>query len=346
MRRRHFLESAGAFAASLALAPLPARGQGPPPRFADMHSHLGFPRGPASFRDAMAEGGMLVVAEKVVPDSPLLRNVGNRLAAVREAKPGELRRNFETGFALRARRVKDDGLVAVTSAEVLDRVVAERAPAVVLCSEGADFLEGDVGYLEKIRAQGLAHLQLVHFYWVSAIGDIATEEPRHGGLTAFGKDVVRACNRLGILVDVAHCAARGMEDALEISSKPVIYSHGHVSAGLPNPLQGGITARGIHAPIAKRLAEKGGVIGLWPNWSVYANLDLYADAIARAVHSYGAAHVGIGTDMFGMPRSVVPSYREFARLPEYLAQRGLKDAEIDAVLGSNYLRVLRQALVV
>ncbi len=346
MRRRRFLESAGAFAASLALAPLPANGQGPPPRFADMHCHLGFPRGPASFRDAMAEGGMLVIAEKVVPDMLLLRNVGNRLASIREAKPGELRKNFEAGLALRARRVRDDGLAAVTSVELLDRVVAERTPAVVLCSEGADFLEGDLGYVEKIRAHGLVHLQLVHFYWTSAIGDIATEEPEHGGLTAFGKDVVRACNRLGILVDVAHCAARGMDDALEISSKPVIYSHGHVSARLPNPSRGGIAARGIYAPLAKRLAEKGGVIGLWPNRSVYANLDLYADAIERAVQAYGAAHIGIGTDMFGVPRSVVPSYREFARLAEYLAQRGLKDAEIDAVLGGNYLRVLRQALVV
>ena len=162
MRRRRFLEAAGALAASLALAPSAATGQGPPPRFADMHAHLGFPRGPASLRDAMAEGGMLVIAEKVVPDSLLLRNVGNRLASVREAKPGELRRNFETAFAGRATRAKGEGLLAVTSAEVLDRVVAERVPAIVLASEGADFLEGDLAYLERVRAQGLVHLQLVH----------------------------------------------------------------------------------------------------------------------------------------------------------------------------------------
>src|SRR5712691_1771528 len=101
MRRRCFLEATGAFAASLALNPKAAIGQGTPQRFADMHSHLGFPRGPASFRAAMAEGGMLVVAEKVTPDGLLLRNVGNRLASVREAKPGELRGNFEAAFAAR-----------------------------------------------------------------------------------------------------------------------------------------------------------------------------------------------------------------------------------------------------
>lgn len=289
---------------------------------------------------------MLVIAEKVVPDMLLLRNVGNRLASVREAKPGELRWNFETDFAGRSTRAKGEGLLAVTSAEVLDRVVADRVPAIVLASEGADFLEGDLAYLERVRAQGLVHLQLVHFYWTSVIGDIATEDPKHGGLTAFGKDVVRACNRLGILVDIAHCAEKAMEHALEISSKPVIYSHGHVSAGAPHPSQGGIAARGIHAPLAKQLAGQGGVIGLWPNRSIYANLDLYANAIARAVQAYGADHVGIGTDMFGVPRSVVPNYREFARLPGYLAQRGLQDPEIGAVLGGNYLRVLRQALVV
>ena len=80
------------------------------------------------------------------------------------------------------------------------------------------------------------HLQLVH-YRVSELGDISTERPQHGGLTPFGKDVLRACNRLGMLVDVAHCTSEGIEQALSLSSKPMVYSHGHVTSASPHYTQ-------------------------------------------------------------------------------------------------------------
>ena len=103
-------------------------------------------------------------------------------------------------------------------------------------------------------------------------------------------------------------------------------------------------ARAIHAPLAKKLADKGGVIGLWPLWNAYPNLNLYADELMRLVQAYGATHVGIGTDMDGLGRSTLPSYAEFAELPGYLAKRGLNEAGIEAVLGGNYIRALREAM--
>lgn len=346
VNRRRFLKLAGttiASGAAAALLPSVARAQAQPLRFADMHTHLGLKQGLA-IRDSMTKNGMLIVAEKVIPDGPLTRRTPSGLRSFRDAKPGELRRNFEVAFGRRREKARQEGLVEIASVEALDRVLKERVPAIVLCSEGADFLEGDLAYLDKARADGLAHLQLVHYYRSSGVGDVSTEEPAHGGLTAFGKDVVRACNRLGMLVDVAHCTSAGIEQTLEISTKPVIYSHGHVSAGAPQASHGALAARAIYAPLAKQLAEKGGVIGLWPLWLSYANLDLYADELARLVQTYGVEHVGIGTDMFGLPRTIIPSYDEFAELPGYLAKRGMKDAGIEAVLGGNYIRVLRQAL--
>lgn len=343
MKRRIFLRGGSALAVGALLAPIAASAQPAVARFCDMHAHLGRRQG-SGFREAMAKGGMLLVAEKVIPDSPILRHVGKRLASIREAEPGELRRNFEVGLEQRRRRARNEGLVEVSSVEALDRVLRERSPAIVLAAEGADFLEGELGYLEKAHAQGLVHLQLVHYYAPSLIGDLSTEEPRHGGLSAFGKDLVRACNRLGILVDVAHCSASAMEQALEISSKPIVYSHGHVSAGLPQPSQAGSVARAIHAPIARRLAGKGGVVGLWPNGLVFADLEQYADAIVRTVEALGAAHVGIGSDLFGLVRTIMPGYEQFAMLEDELALRNLKDEEILSVLGGNYVRVLRQAL--
>lgn len=313
------------------------------PRFADMHAHLGFKR-ELSYRDRMAAGNMLLVAEKATPDSALIRMLGNRLGVTRRANPGELRRNFELGAGARLAKVKEEGLGLVDSPAALDRLLAERRPSIVLAAEGADFLEGDLGYLDKVRAMGLVHLQLVHYYGWSGIGDISTEIPTHGGMTAFGKDLVRACNRLGILVDVAHCTNPGMEQVVEASAKPIVYSHGHVSASLPNASQNGSLARAIHLPVARKIAARGGVVGIWPDWYTYANLDLMADGIARAADQVGAAHVGIGSDMHGLVRTAMSDYREFSSLERELSKRGLKPDEVEGIMGGNYIRVLREAL--
>ena len=346
MHRRRFLALAStALAGGVAgaLWPSVAHAQNPTLRFVDMHAHLGLKR-ELSIRRAMTVNGMLIVAENVIPDGPLSRHEKSGIRSFREAYPGELRRNFQAAFRRRRVKAAQEGLIEITSVQALDRVVGEQVPAVVLVSEGADFLEGDIDYLAKVRAEGLVHLQLVHYYGKSGVGDISTEVPVHGGLTPFGKEVVRACNRLGVLVDVAHATSAGIEQALDISTKPLIYSHGHVSAGAPSVSHGATAARAIHAPLAKKLADQGGVIGLWPLWYSYAHLNFYCDELIRLAQTYGVEHVGIGTDMFGLPRTIIPSYEEFARLPDYLAQRGMAQKEIDAVLGGNYIRVLRQAL--
>lgn len=334
MRRREFLGAAAA-----ALLPRRALAQAPAARFADMHSHLMLRQGLS--RDALVRQGMLVVAEKVIPDYPLIRFVGNRMAAQRDASSGEMRGSFEGQWARARAAARSAGLAGIISVETLDRVVKDGTPGIALASEGADFLEGDLKYLEQKRAEGLVHLQLVH-YRISDVGDISTEEPVHGGLTAFGKDVVRHCNRLGILVDVAHGSVAGMEQTLELSSKPVIYSHGFVSNEQPRP--GARNARGIHMPLAKRIADKGGVVGVWPLGSMFSDREAYADGLVRTVAALGARHVGIGSDINGLRSTVLPTHDEFGELAGLLEKRGLNAADVDGVLGGNYIRVLREAI--
>ena len=343
MKRRDFLRASAALAAGAIGASHRARAQARPARFCDMHAHLGF-RQSSSYRTAMADGNMLLVAEKVTPDSPIVRLVGNRLASIREAAPGELRKNFEDGLKRRRQKIRDEGMVEVTSVDGLARVLADQTPAIAISAEGADFLEGDVAYLEQARAQGLVHLQIVHYYTQSLIGDISTQPPHHDGLSAHGKDLVRACNRLKILVDVAHCSNLAMEQVLEISAQPIVYSHGHISAESPRHSQAGSIARAIHLPVARRIAEKGGVIGLWPNGLVFANMELYADELMRMVGLLGVAHVGVGSDLNGITRTIMPGYAQFAALEGALASRGLPKESISAVLGGNYVRVLRESL--
>ena len=228
MNRRHFLACAGA----LTLGAWPARGQERAIRFADMHSHAGVGRRIDNMRALMAENGMLIVARAISTDRPVTHTVKGRRTVAREAQPGELAANFEERLAQLHESIRREGLTEIVSVETLEQVLARRVPAAVLAAEGGDFLEGDLKRLEVARKSGLVHLQLVHFR-ISEIGDISTEAPRYNGLSAFGREVVTACNRLGILIDIAHGTSALIDQTLELSAHPVIYSHGQASSTEP-----------------------------------------------------------------------------------------------------------------
>lgn len=342
MNRRHFIGAA----AALGLAPIAALAQQRPLRYADMHSHIamwGKDAAKESIRAGMEQGRLLLIARKYVADGQVIRLMAGGYGVHRAAAPGELAANFDKTVPLMRARHRSEGLAEVLSAADLERVLRERVPAIVMASEGADFLEGDLKRLQAARALGVVHLQIVH-YRVSEVGDICTERPVHGGLTAFGKEVVAACNRLGILVDVAHCTSAGIEQALDFSVKPLISSHGFVADFQPSHTMDGARARGLHLPVAKKIAARGGVVGFWALGQQFRSLGGMADAVIDASQKLGAAHVGIGSDLAGMPTTVMRTYAEFAELGEILAKRGVKGEDLDNILGMNYVRVLRQAL--
>jgi membrane dipeptidase len=342
MDRRHFMGAAGA----LALAPFAAHAQGRPLRYADMHSHYalwGKDAAKESIRAGMEQGGLLLIARKFVGDGPVIRLMAGGYGVYRAAAAGELAANFDKNVPLMRARHRKEGLAEVLSGADLERVLQERAPAVVLAVEGGDFLEGKLERLEAAHKLGVRHLQIVH-YRVSEIGDICTERPVHGGLSAFGRSVVAQCNRLGILVDVAHGTAAGIDQALEISTKPVISSHGFVASYEPSYTMDGARARGLYLPVARQIAARGGVVGFWALGAQFRTLGGMADAVLDATEKLGPAHVGIGSDIAGMPTTVMPTYVQFAELGEILARRGVKGEDLDNILGMNYVRVLRQAL--
>jgi microsomal dipeptidase-like Zn-dependent dipeptidase len=128
------------------------------------------------------------------------------------------------------------------------------------------------------------------------LGDVYTNPAQWGGLTRFGEDVIRECNRLGILVDLAHASAETVVAALKVAAHPVIVSHTGLDTRLgQNPSMARMMRpRLISKEQAQVVAGAGGVIGVWTH---LADSPLeYAQNIRALVDVIGIDHVGIGTD--------------------------------------------------
>jgi membrane dipeptidase len=149
-------------------------------------------------------------------------------------------------------------------------------PHIVLTIEGTYFIE-NAADVQFAYDAGVRHLQLLHFIR-GPLGDFQTQPPEHNRLTELGQRVVGECNRLGILIDLAHSASATLRDALAVSKVPVIFSHGSVTSG-PAPHPEMITWRARQLTIDQaRAIAKGGVVGLW---------GLSVD-VGPTVESYGA----------------------------------------------------------
>ncbi len=122
--------------------------------------------------------------------------------------------------------------------------------ASLLGAEGGHCIAGSLGVLQALRRLGVRYLTLTHNVnteWA----DSATDEPVHGGLTAFGRDVVREMNRIGMIVDLSHVAATTMRDALATTAAPVLFTHSSCPHGdRPSPQRARRRARG--APCERR----------------------------------------------------------------------------------------------
>ena len=204
-------------------------------------------------------------------------------------------------------------------------------------------------------------MQLVH-YIRNPIGDFQTVPPVHGGLSDAGERLVVACNEQGLLVDLAHCSAAAVEHALEVARKPVVWSHSWVDRSEGRWQDGiGYLQRRLSLAQAKRIADQGGVIGLWGlglnrpgpsrtpgqgTWTAsVGDRRGYAREIANLVGWLGADHVGLGTDIEGVGANwSVNDYSHVRSVVEALEGLKLPASAIEQVAGGNYARVLKTAL--
>jgi len=178
-------------------------------------------------------------------------------------------------------------------------------PIVIQSVEGGHFLEGKIERLQIAYSRGLRHLGLLHDNDASVpLGDIYTNPPKWGGLTQFGTEVIKECNRLGIVIDLTHCSNATIDAALKTSTKPVVISHTGLDTqlGSDERMANMMKPRLISKEQAKIVAHAGGVIGVWTHLA--ESPTEYVKNIRALVNVVGVDHVCIGTDT-----KLTPSYR-------------------------------------
>ncbi|MFF6995530.1 dipeptidase [Streptomyces sp. NPDC008313] len=171
---------------------------------------------------------------------------------VRSDLPGAVTATLEQVDCVRQliERYPADLRAALTAAD-MEAARAEGRIASLMGAEGGHSIDNSLGTLRQLYALGVRYMTLTHNDnndWA----DSATDTPRTGGLSAFGREVVREMNREGMLVDLSHVAATTMRDALDTSAAPVIFSHSSARAVCDHP-------RNIPDDVLERLPANGGV---------------------------------------------------------------------------------------
>ncbi|MGI8949088.1 MAG: dipeptidase [Ornithinimicrobium sp.] len=273
-----------------------------------------------------------------------------------------------------------DRLGLATSAEQVRQVFASGRVASLMGAEGGHSIGCSLGVLRMLHRLGGRYLTLTHndnTPWA----DSATDEPVLGGLSEFGREVVRQMNRLGMLVDLSHVSADTMRDALATSSAPVIFSHSGAQAVCDSPrnvpddvlvtmAQAGGTCMAVFAPqfvsqevrdwreeAAASAAQEGIAatdLERFEPWMAghrqqhrepQATLAQVVEHLEHLREVAGVEHIGIGGDYDGV--STLPmGLEDVSRYPHLfaaLAERGWSDADLVAVAGGNVLRTLADA---
>jgi len=247
------------------------------------------------------------------------------------------------------RRYPEVFAVAKDSGDI-EAIVKSGRIASMLGVEGGYSIENSLPVLERFYNQGVRYMTLTHTK-TTDWADSSADQPRHGGLSPFGEEVVAEMNRLGMLVDLSHVSVDTMYDAIRISKAPVIFSHSSARAICDH-------TRNVPDGVLKLLPANGGVVmvnfmsgfvvpteELKKNKQARGTLGIVVDHIDHIVKVAGIDHVGIGADYDGVPRLPV-GLEDVSKYPDLtleLVKRGYTKEQIHKILGGNILRVLKQA---
>jgi membrane dipeptidase len=299
--------------------------------------------------------------------------------------PADVATPFETTIAqidlVELMVTRDERLGLAATADDVRRIRSQGRIASLMGAEGGHCIEEDLGKLRDLFDRGVRYLTLTHsdtLPWA----DSATDDAVHGGLTDFGRDVVREMNRLGMLVDVSHVSADTMRDALQASQAPIIASHSNARALADHP-------RNVPDDVLAEIGRRGGVVmavffpgfvvsetaremrAMFDRWReiraelagdeaaiaremerIEQGLDLDRGTVAGVVDHIehiariaGIDGVGLGSDFDGM--TMTPEGLEdvscYPAITKELLDRAWSEGDIRKVLGENTLRVLGDA---
>ncbi|MCE3262141.1 MAG: peptidase renal dipeptidase [Pseudoduganella sp.] len=297
--------------------------------------------------------------------------------------PGELKGGWavaqleQIDLARRMIAKYPESLVLATRSSDIAKAKRAGKIASFIGMEGGHVIENSLGALRAYYALGARYMTLTHnstLDWV----DAALGERRHGGLSPFGKEVVREMNRLGMLVDLSHVSPEVMHQALDTSAAPVIFSHSSARALNDHP-------RNVPDDVLRRMAANGGVVmvtfvptfispqvaawrkglmqaaaGAEPDSPEFkqreadyvakagpapkATLAMVADHIEHVARVAGHAHVGIAGDYYGATNPEgLEDVSTYPALFAELVRRGWHDADLARLAGGNLVRALARA---
>ena len=276
-----------------------------------------------------------------------------------------------------------DRLALATSTADVRRAFAAGKVGSLLGMEGGHAIENSLETLRAYYDLGARYMTLTHNVTLDW-ADAALDSAKHGGLTPFGREVVREMNRLGMLCDLSHVSPGVMSNVLDVSATPVIFSHSGSRELVDH-------RRNVPDSILRRLPKNGGVV-MVPFVTSFVSTAVFVDDTAlehtvadlrrrfpadtvaqrrevrawRSAHARpratladvadhiehvrtiaGVDHVGIGSDFDGITETVIglEDVSKFPMLLAELARRGWSDADLRKLAGENVLRVLKQAEV-
>lgn len=229
--------------------------------------------------------------------------------------------------------------IARTPADLLANKMAGRK-SIMLGIENGHAIEGKIENLEHFAQRGIVYMTLCH-NGDNDICDSAKGSQTHGGVSAFGEQVIHRMNELGVMVDLSHAAETSFYNALEISSTPIVCSHSSSKVLCNHP-------RNLTDEQMKALAKAGGVcqITLYPGFLRTDEKATIMDAMEHLEHAIkvmGIDHVGLGTDFDG--DGGVPGLADASELSNFTRQlllRRYSEADIQKIWGGNFLRVMQQ----
>ena len=243
--------------------------------------------------------------------------------------------------------------------------------AIVFGSQNPSVIEGDIDLIEVLHTLGVRFMQLT--YNNQSLLATGCYEAEDTGLTRMGREVVAEMNRVGMVIDMSHSAERSTLEAIEYSSRPIAITHANPAAWHP-------ARRNKSETVLRALARSGGMLGfsVYPHHlkgSSACTLASFCGMIADTAELMGIDHLAIGTDLcqdqpdevvewmrvgrwtksvdYGEGSADAPGFpqmqawfqdnRSFGQVARGLRAVGMAQADVDAVMGGNWLRFYRDS---